>query len=221
MKKNIFLGILIIVIASLSVGAQSRYIEDRSSGVGVGAGFSFSDEATGFGAGFGYSVNGNIDIGVDLQRFSFKKELTGFSANAFGATFSFFPLKQNPITPLSLSISAGLGYAKYESEDLDILGWNMTATMFHFGISIYHMFFIDSNFAIQPSAGISLSNISVKISDSFGDSITDKDSEFGFGVDIAFIINTSPQGKFIITPAISKGEDTTSFNLTAAYVFMF
>lgn len=77
------------------------------------------------------------------------------------------------------------------------------------------------SFSIQPSFGIGYARASVKIEDSFGDSLTEKDSAVGFDVDAALIFRTSDRGKFIVTPGVSVDEDTITFGVTLGYGLLF
>jgi hypothetical protein len=220
MKRKLVLFSAVLAFLGTAAFAQSRFVEDKRGAFGLSGGFSGSEDSTGISADLGLSFLGAFDIGAGFGKVFFKEKFFGedISAGVFEIGARFFPVKQNEEIPLSLSLGIGLGFAGYDSKALDDAAVEMTAGMASFGITLYHSARISRTLRIQPSAGISYISTTVKLEDSYGDSLEDDDSRVSFGADLAFIFGAASAGKFVLVPGFSADEDGISVGIGFGYI---
>jgi len=197
--------------------AQSMYLERGTSGFGIGGSFMTADEWNGFGLGAGYSLSGLVDLGFGFSRISLEdSDLTG---TGLSPSISVCALKQSTEMPLSLELGVAYEHDSYDSDALDLLGWDMSGSGYSFGLSVYGSIQASPSMNVLPIFGLAYVHTNVEVEDSYGQSVSDDDdsTSFGFGLSLAFPM--ARKQVFYLTPGLSIVEDETSFRVSAGFVF--
>jgi hypothetical protein len=214
------LTLIILIAFPLTVFGQGAFLEKGQSGFGVGADLVTNDDLTALGGSVGYSVSGIFDFGFSVYHSGFEEKFYGedLSAISLSPSVSFYPVKQNENTPISLSLDAGYEWDKYSNDILRKLDLKMNGNYFSMGVSLFGYVRADKLLKVQPVASISYVTGNTKIKDNYGNNTYKDDHVTIFGLGLSLIFDTSPGTIFVITPRISTSEEVTSFGLALAFV---
>ncbi len=225
-RRKSILSILFVSFSSLCflspLSALSEYVPNKRNAFGFELGFTTFKDSTSFDLGATMSILGYADLGLQYSQISIEDPMIDdLSATSLNLFISAFPVKQSAEIPLSIELAWGVGFAAYDSEFLDYVGWDMSGTSISLGFSVYHRYNATPSFALVPSLGFSYTRTKVTLEDSYGKSIEESDSETGFGFGLPFVFSISPSGSLIFRPSLFILDGETMFSVSIVLLGLF
>jgi hypothetical protein len=214
-------AILLLAIATKAADGQGTFLQMGESGVGINGGFELLDDGSAFGVGIGYSVIGVLDMGVEVAKGNIDdKELgTDISFTGLSPSLGVHVLKQSEEIPFSFYVEGGYLKGTYSADFLDELDWDMTASGWGIGGSVFGRIALSSEAELIPSIGVTHTSTEVEIKDRLGDSISNDDASTSFDVGVSFAFKLPPQTILFISPGLNFGEESTTFGVDVGFVF--
>jgi len=214
MKSFAAVLLVLFVICSSAYG-QGAYLDRGQSGVEIGGGYSTNKDGTGIGVNAGFAVNNIFDIGIGLENFSYTQKIFGapMTALSFSPNVTCYVIKNNEKLPLSFAVTAGYGWQTNSSDALDYYNLKMTSESFSIGGSLFGNLKVSESFRIKPSFGFGYIIGEAKLEDEDGNKITKKDDTTVLLLGLGLAFDVPPQNIFVISPAVSISNGTTSFGV--------
>ncbi|MBT7913119.1 hypothetical protein HN588_04335 [Candidatus Bathyarchaeota archaeon] len=214
-------AIPLLAIATKAADGQGTFLQMGESGVGINGGFELLDDGSAFGVGIGYSVIGVLDMGVEVAKGNIDdKELgTDISFTALSPSLGVHVLKQSEEVPISFYIEGGYLKGTYSADFLDELDWDVTASGWGIGGSVFGRIPLSPEAELIPMIGIAHASTEVEIKDRFGDSVSNDDASTSFDVGVSFAFKLPPKTILFISPGLNFGEESTTFGVDIGFVF--
>jgi hypothetical protein len=216
---------LAAIVAALSMigatdeaAAQSQFVDAGANGVFVGGGVGTGSDVDNVAASAGVVLAGRLDLGVGLNRASFGD--TDMSALELMPFASVMVLKQSRTMPISVALGGMYHTASYSADELDELGWDMSASGFSFGGNVYASLPASPTMRIVPDVGVTYFTGDVKIEDAIGDEVTADASgtTYSFGSAVAFTLPNASIFNIRAGGAVNE-EGDTRFGLNVGMTF--
>jgi len=147
-----------IGLTATPVGAQSLYVDKGEKAVQGYAGWSTGPSSTGAEFLGSVSLNGSVDVGLGIARYTYTSdEGSKSSFMEYAPLVRWFAVKQQSGAPVSLSINGQLFFDDYGTSDKGSYG--------KFGTTVYRDVKVTDGFSLQPYLGFAF----VAESYTFGD----------------------------------------------------
>jgi hypothetical protein len=136
---------LLLSAASAAQG-QSLHLDPGQRAVEASVGWSVGPLSTGIETSLSATMNGRLDVGVGISRYTYTfDEGTKSSYNEYAPFFRYFLTKEQAGAPLSLDVSA-----QYFQDDFST---TETGRYFQTGVTAYKAFSLSERMSIQPFVG--------------------------------------------------------------------
>jgi hypothetical protein len=177
-----------LIVSALAVtpaAAQSLYLDKGEKAVEGSAGWSTGPSSTGAEFLGSVSLNGRIDVGVGIARYTYTFDDGSTSSfTEYAPLVRYFAVKQTAGAPISLSINGQVFFDDYGTSDKGSYG--------KIGTTVYRDVKVTDGFSLQPFIGFSF----VAESYTFGDGPADTAQYLTRDLGVHF--TTSPRRPWIL-----------------------
>lgn len=220
MNKQIFTLLLLIAFNS-NLFTQAAYLEKGQSGSSIGARYSSNKDISGITVGGSYSAYGITEVGISAGRFYFEKKLAEHDLSVFliSPFIAIHAVKQDSVTPISVSLSSSFITHSYSSAALSKLKLSMSDIIFTFGGSIYRNTTLSPTTKLQPSIGVSYVTGNSELKDNYGNSVSIENDATIFNVGFSLLFQTGPTLIFRISPGLVFDKDNKTFAISAGIIY--
>jgi hypothetical protein len=214
--------ILALLLLSSHLFSQGSYVERGENAVGIIGTFSHNEDLSGFAGGFGYSASGIFDFGLSVRRVSFEQKIPGYdlAATAISPFIVVYPIKQDSLTPVSVSLSGSYQSDMYSFHTSQGLNGSMSGSEFIFGGSIYVNAMLSPTTKLQPSVSVSYSMGKSEIQDSHGNSFTIDNNMAFYNLAVALFFQTGSSTILGIKPGATVTSHNTTIVVGAVFVYV-
>ena len=139
---------LVLCLTALPAAAQSLYLDKGETAVEGDAGWSTGPSSTGAEFLASASLNGQVDVGVGIARYTYTfSDGSTSSFTEYAPLVRYFAVKQRSGAPISLSLNGQLFFDDYGTSDKGSYG--------KFGGTVYRDVTVNDGFSLQPYVGFS------------------------------------------------------------------
>jgi len=219
MRKTSIIFLLLMFLLPIKLCSQGIFLEKGKDGFGFLGGYFSNEDVSGFGFYAGMTKDAFIDLGLSINRGSFKeKENDNLEAIEISPSVEFHLLKESEKLPFSLSLGGSYFYQHYSNDFLDDLDLKMKSKGFSWSSDIYKTLYFSDNINIIPMFGISRSYSEGEISDD-SEVIFSEDvyiTNYSFGIFISF--KNESGNIFLLNSALSLNDENTTVGFSLGFV---
>ena len=209
--------LIIIMIVSSIIFPQAMYVNDNNNYIGIMGTYESEDapseSSTEMGVTGNYIFEGKMELGIGYSTVSIKdKNDSTYDMDGTALSFeSGYYIKDS--FPINVVLLGMYATASFTSDFLADNEFKVSGKVSGFGVEFYKSVIKQDNLELIPFVGIRKSTFSMKIEDSYGDSIEDdsKYDVFTFGIGI----NTS---NLIIEPRILQSDGESDFTINVGFL---
>jgi len=138
--------LLVSMLTSVPAAAQSLYLDNGENAVEGYAGWSTGPQSTGAEFFGGMGLNGKVDVGLSIARYTYTfDDGSKSSFTEYAPLVRYFAVKQTAGAPISLSINGQFFFDDYGTSDKGSYG--------KFGTTVYRDVKVTDGFSLQPYLG--------------------------------------------------------------------
>ena len=207
-----------IVMSSLimitSVYTQAMYVDDLNNYMIATGRYETDDESGGTSTtiliGGSYIFQGNFEVGVEYLFGSFKDDIDSDSDyNMSGAAFDMGYHIKNPSYPVNIAFEGAYMTMSMDADFLDELEWELTGNGTGTSVEFYKTVVKTEAYELIPFIGFTSSKYSMKIEDSYGDTLEEDDEStslrFGLGIKL---------NNIFVQPTVSQSDGVSDFGVS-------
>lgn len=224
MKKNPLVFIALFGLSALAAFAQGNFLKKGQYGVGLNGALIFNQDASGFMGTAVVSLGGIFDLSFGAGRAAYDdaQELADLTATTLSPELRAHVIKQNSSrSPLSLSLSVGHSRDNFSSPDLDAVGYTFKANSLVIGATAYRDVRLSRRVLVQPSVGLTHTSTTFKLTDTIGQTLSDKDGVASFLFGLPLVYEASQRTLVFAQPGLTLNKDQPTFSVSVGLVHVF
>ncbi len=206
--------LLVFVLFSALVNAQSIYLEKGQGGYEAGVSSFLESGDFSFSTFAGYSLFSLADIEVALGGgfFNLEGDLLKKTVKYYRIApgISFVLLRQNEKVPVNAEAGYVYHYTSYTSSEMEEAGIEIDEKGSSVQLYLSRKILMSENVTVLPELGFSYNFTASRIKDAEGDSGDENKSFPGFSANAAFMINNSDDMYLILKPGIGVKDEKFS-----------
>ena len=220
MKKTVPVFFALFLLSALLAFPQSSFLKTGQTGFGTSGAYTTNKDASGFSGTAGVALSGIFDLSLSVGRPSYGSDTyADLKATSIVSEIRAYIIKQNSgKAPVTASISVGYSSDKFSSPDFEADSLVMRAHSMLMGGTVSRDVPLSAKVYIQPYAGISYVNSTLKISDPSGLTLGSTDGMVSLNLGVPLVYGLSERTMAVLQPAVSLDKNNVTFAVSAGLI---